>query len=554
MRRTIAGASATGLLALALPFGAAGPAAAQPEYVGYTSEAWATPVRVEIYEPTIPIPTDPQAEINVAFSRVRGQTGQLSSTASWLWPGDSVGTGFKTFVEQLGLPPELGRDGYPVQVNAVDPSGPESEAIEPFPGTKMRASATPEEARSSTGFSTGEEITEGGDEESGSGTPGLPGLPSVPGLPELPGLGVDGLGVDGVGLGGLPLLGGGNSVGTVSSGSTGLRAAPEPSLPGIPRELELLVDVGAVSSTSRTTLGDDVVTVARSAIADVSLAGGLVTIDGISARARTSGDGTGSTTQGAVRVSGLRVAGQLVSIGPDGVSVAGRGGSIPGLSDTPAKALEQLGISITLPPVERTKSGVEGRTTARGVRVEIDAVKLRGLLSVVPLTTILDALPKEAAELKNLLDTINKLSPRLVITLASASSTTLTVPALELPSNGPGADPEPVEEPGDPAPGGGDAGAGGGAGAGDGGLASGAPVVEDPTAGAAAAGSALPENRLTSSGLPPLTTIPGLLTWGGIALAAAAGFWLRRMGLLVLAGGAACAHGFETGLPDLRKA
>jgi len=44
------------------------------------------------------------------------------------------------------------------------------------------------------------------------------------------------------------------------------------------------------------------------------------------------------------------------------------------------------------------------------------------------------------------------------------------------------------------------------------------------------------------------------LTFGGIALAAAAGTWLRKIGAIALGGAGACPHGLDSGLPDLRKA
>jgi hypothetical protein len=58
----------------------------------------------------------------------------------------------------------------------------------------------------------------------------------------------------------------------------------------------------------------------------------------------------------------------------------------------------------------------------------------------------------------------------------------------------------------------------------------------------------------TSAGLPPLTSVPGMLLMGGLLLAAVAGSWMRRLGVLALGGGAACPHGLDSGLPDLRKA
>jgi hypothetical protein len=55
-------------------------------------------------------------------------------------------------------------------------------------------------------------------------------------------------------------------------------------------------------------------------------------------------------------------------------------------------------------------------------------------------------------------------------------------------------------------------------------------------------------------GLPPLGSVPGILVYGGIALAALLGWVLKRVAASVLGAGATCGHGLPTGLPDLRKA
>jgi hypothetical protein len=55
-------------------------------------------------------------------------------------------------------------------------------------------------------------------------------------------------------------------------------------------------------------------------------------------------------------------------------------------------------------------------------------------------------------------------------------------------------------------------------------------------------------------GLPPLGSVPGMLTMLGILLAAGAGWYLRRAGGLLFGAGATCAHGLKAGIPDLRKA
>ena len=52
----------------------------------------------------MPIPASPQAELEFAYTKVEAASGPTGAgVASWLWPGDSVGEGCKTFIEQLKL-------------------------------------------------------------------------------------------------------------------------------------------------------------------------------------------------------------------------------------------------------------------------------------------------------------------------------------------------------------------------------------------------------------------------------------------------------------------
>ena len=94
---------------------------ATPSFSGYSSTGVSTPVKVEFYEPTIPVPTSPQAELNFGYTKIKANSSTTTGRASFLWPGDAVGEGLKTFVEQLGLPSQLGENGYPVQVNSQYP-------------------------------------------------------------------------------------------------------------------------------------------------------------------------------------------------------------------------------------------------------------------------------------------------------------------------------------------------------------------------------------------------------------------------------------------------
>jgi hypothetical protein len=167
LRRPFFALAAAALVGAVLPVSAGAPAAGadKPAFSGFSSTAWAAPVKVEIYEPTIPIPATPQLELELGYTTVEADSGSSMGRASWLWPGDSVGEGAKTLIENLGLPPELSgplaAQGYPVQVNANQPSGAAHQADEPFPGAVMRTDAGAKRTIAQVGFSPDGEVQDG---------------------------------------------------------------------------------------------------------------------------------------------------------------------------------------------------------------------------------------------------------------------------------------------------------------------------------------------------------------------------------------------------------
>ena len=48
---------------------------------------WPAPVNIEIYEPTIPIPASPQAELQFGYTKVVADS-SASRPGRLLWPGD----------------------------------------------------------------------------------------------------------------------------------------------------------------------------------------------------------------------------------------------------------------------------------------------------------------------------------------------------------------------------------------------------------------------------------------------------------------------------------
>ena len=71
-----------------------GPAQAQTSLGGYAGVAMASVVHIELFEPTIPIPATPQGDLSFGYSKSSLDAGPAArATASWLWPGDTLGDG-----------------------------------------------------------------------------------------------------------------------------------------------------------------------------------------------------------------------------------------------------------------------------------------------------------------------------------------------------------------------------------------------------------------------------------------------------------------------------
>ncbi|GAA1164910.1 choice-of-anchor P family protein [Nocardioides aquiterrae] len=532
--------SAAALAGAVLPVSASAPAAsAADQAFGYSAVAVAAPAKVEFYEPTIPIPANPQFELEMGYTTVEADSGSSAGRASWLWPGDPIGEGAKTFGEQLHLPPQLFENGYPVQVNSGQPSGEPKQADEPFPGMVMRTSASDTKTIAQAGFSPDGQVQDGGkdggDEGGDAGTPGVPGLPTPPGGSSATGM--------------LQQFGQAITGGPATAAAQAPADDPGPGgTPGVPPQVAGLVDFEGYTSSSQSLVKDGkVTTISRTALGDVSLLGGMITLDGIVSTSTSGSNGSTNTAGGRSVLGGMTVNGQEFSFGPGGYTAGPQHGEAPAIPDQAAAALKQLGVTITLPKPDLHKKGDIASSTIGGLQVEIDAGKLMKQLHQLPIDDVINQLPNDPKELKSTLQAISGLSPRIVITLGTATTQVETVDAIDIPADVPDNDPGSTD------------GSASGGGAASGPSASGgAPSATAP--GPAASGDApsadgdLPPSQLTGSGLPPLYSIPGAILMAGIALAAVGGTWLRRIGVIALGGAGSCPHGLDSGLPDLRKA
>jgi hypothetical protein len=532
MRKIGLALTAAALMGVALP---ASTADAKPQFSGFSADATSTPLRIAVYEPVVPIPSDPQAELDLAYTRAESATGpSATGRASWLWPGDAIGEGCKTFVELLGAGGTgLCSDGYPVQVNSQTPGGPPEDADEPMPGSVMRTSSSADRTIAKVGWSTDGDVSEPVPTEGGGAPPGLPVPVPVP----------------------VPAPGDLSQLGAAITGKpTAAPAAEEEPPPNaiFPKELAALVDVGGMSSVSElTTSGDTIRSVGTSRITDLSLLTGLVTADSVRVVTSATSDGRRATSDITSRVVGLAVAGTPFVVDRDGVHAAGQTPPIPGLPDDPAKALAALGISVEVPQGQRAAKGESAAAVLEGLKFTIDMRVLRSQLDTTAVQAAVEQvtgnLPDDAAQLKSLVGALFQVAPKIVITAGNAQVAAQTVQGLAFPSL------DVPDVPSGASATGGGAAVAGGSSVGTTGSLPGGGAAAQVGDGAAPATTAVATEPV-SAGLPALASIPGALLVGGLVLASGVGWWLQRIGGFVIGGAGACTHGLETGIPDLRKA
>jgi hypothetical protein len=486
-----------------------GPASGDTSLGGYSGVAQAQPIRVQIYEPTIPIPSTPQIDGSIGYTKSTTDTGPVSrATASYLWPGDVIGDGFGQLVGGTAAK-------YPVQANSRTPATADSPATNTIQLTDGNGMTT-----SSSDTSTKATVT---------------------------GLGIAGPSTN--------LLGGlGKGLGQL--GGTTTNAKPTPDLPvPVSKTLAGLATVQNVKSESEVVLGkNSVTTTAHAHISETKLLGGLITLGGFDVTSKSVSDGKKAVSSGAATIGSIKVAGINLGLDDKGLQIAGTTVKLPGIPAAATSLLEKLGISIEYLKTKRVVSGADGSFTAKGLILSIDTQPLKTALNlggiVGPLADLIGKIPKLGSQVGPLLG----LGPRIVFEIGDVMTSATAAPAYTgggVPAGNTGGGTNTGGTGG--ATGG--TGGTGGTGAGTGGTGGGTGTGTGNTPATGGAGGTTP-TAIQPAGfnLPALGAIPRLMILGGLLFAVALGWVLRTAGGILLGNSRNCAYGLTTGVPDLRKA
>jgi hypothetical protein len=248
--RWLAGGTAAVIATLLWP----GPgASADTSLGGYTAVAEAAVVHFEIYDPVIPIPSDPQIDASVGYTKSNVDSGPTSrALSSYLWPGFTVGDGFDQLLKKPGTQ-------YPVQTNSRYPAttgAPAKNAVQLTDGNGMTTSTD--------GLNTKSSVT-------------LLGI-----------AGPDTNLVGGIGTG----------LGQLSGKSSGGPKVKSTTLPlPVSAPLAALVQCQNLTSTSTVDVADKTVTSeAHASVSTISLLGGLVKVNGLDVDSKVVSDGAKATS------------------------------------------------------------------------------------------------------------------------------------------------------------------------------------------------------------------------------------------------------------------
>jgi hypothetical protein len=468
---------------------------------GYNGVAQAEPIHIEIFDPVIPLPSDPQVDVGIAYTRASTDTGPVSrATASYLWPGDVLGDGFSQLVG--------GDTSYPVQVNSKYPPSQEAPAQKTAQLTDGNGMTTSSNEKTTKATVTGLGIA-------GPDTDLLSNIGK--GLPEL-----------------------------LGSKQT---AKPTPAIPvPVSKTLAAIATIENVKSQSITTLAAKTFTSSAHAVAsNISLLSGLISVQGVDMSAQTVSNGKKAVNTGHATVSGISIAKQTISLDDKGLNLAGTNVTLPGLPDMLAKALDAIGISIKTMQTTKHVDGAGGDFAAKGLIITVDTKPLKSALSA-PFGVLADIVKMLPSQLSDQLGPLLNIAPKIVITIGDVRSAATAAEAF---SGGP------ITTPGGTTGGTGTGGTGTGGGAvgtsGDGlGAGSGDTGTTTPTTGTGAVGTGTPV-QATGYELPGLGAVPRMLILGALVAAAALGWLLRAAGGFMLGAGRNCVYGLSTGVPDLRK-
>ncbi len=471
-----------------------GPASGETSLGGYTGTATAIPIHVVVIDPVIPLPSDPQVDVGVGFTRSSVDTGPVSrATASYLWPGNVLGDGFGQLVG--------GDAQYPIQVNSK------------YPATDAAPAKNLAQLTDGNGMYTDDNDTTTHAKVVGLGIAG----PDTNIFSNI-----------GKGLGKL--------FGNKKDASVSVPVPVE-----VSRTLAGIVTLQNVVSESTATLGPKTFTTSAHATAsDISLLGGLISINGFDMTAKSVSDGKKAVNTGHAEIGGIGIAKNLITLGDGSINLGSAHIKLPALPDLLVNSLKEIGISIQSMQTTHTEDGASGTFAAQGLVITVDTKPLRSALNAPfgILGQIISMLPSNP--LTQQLSSLLNLAPKFVITIGDVSTSASASPAF----TGGGFPTGPT--------GGGSNGDGGGSVSG-GGVPIGSGSVPPSTPGTQPPASTPQPTQNASLELPGLGKIPRLVILGALALVAAAAWLFRMLGGFLLGAGRNCAYGLSTGVPDLRK-
>lgn len=183
------------------------------------------------------------------------------------------------------------------------------------------------------------------------------------------------------------------------------------------------VSYGSARSRAETTVVEDVaINRVDSAVSDVRLLEGLVSIDSVRTTLEARSDAATGATGGITEVTGLTIMGTGYTVDQGGLRPVEEESGGETLLDVPStlpgaeELREQAGIEVRLVGHEETVDGAIAERAAGGLEIVVDSNKLRAVVDTLPLEEAISGLPED---LRSELAPVLRLSPRIVYVIAA---------------------------------------------------------------------------------------------------------------------------------------